>query len=558
MNTYLYDITGVFMQKKCPICDYSSGRLTILSRHVINSHDFLNLKDAYTHSYCNGINGLCKCGCNLETTWTWKNGYALFIKGHNGNLDKIYSPERVAEIKKLRKDKQTGQVGWAKGLTKETSDVIKRRTELSCKRLKEMSSAGQINCWSKGLTKETSQILKDKGDKSHTRFVNNEITAWHKGKSKETCDSLMKMSNSIKLSLSFKQSLSKRIENQRLSKDEIINRLNLNAFNLELISNIDQYTRDKHNSLTFKCKLCGDTRIRSLISALTNRCFTCNPSGSNDQISIWNFVKSIGISSSISDRIAIAPYEIDIFMRDNQIGIEYNGLYFHSENFKDNKYHEKKSRLCERNNIQLLHIFEDEWRDKKEIIKSIISYKLGVVSTKINARECRVKEVSTKERRDFFNQCHIDGDTRAIKAFGLFDKNNNLVSCLSIRTPRNKKYNGMIEVARHASLLNTSVRGGLSKLFKSVKNWAINENYTSIMTYVDTRLGNGKGYISSGFTQVNRTIPRWWWTDDVNRFDRFTYRANKKLNMTESQVANAAGVKKIYGCSNLIMTLNLL
>ena len=61
------------MQKKCPVCDYSSGRLTNLSVHVINSHNFLNLKDAYTHVYCNDNIGLCKCGCGSETTWTWKN-----------------------------------------------------------------------------------------------------------------------------------------------------------------------------------------------------------------------------------------------------------------------------------------------------------------------------------------------------------------------------------------------------------------------------------------------------------------------------------------------------
>ena len=545
------------MQKKCPVCDYSSGRLTNLSVHVINSHNFLNLKDAYTHVYCNDAVGLCKCGCGSETTWTWKNGYSSFIKGHNGHLDKIYSHERVLEIKNARRNKQIGQAGWARGLTKETDERILRRTELSRSALKEMSEAGQLHAWSKGLTKATSQILKDQGDNMHLKFVTGNLVAWHKGKTKDTDDRLIRMSNSLKASLKLKQSITKRLETQRLSKDEIIDRLIKNAPNLELLSNLDQYTRDKHANLTFKCKICSDVCVRSLASALTNRCYVCNPNCSNDQIAIWNFIKSLKISTTLSDRTVIHPYEIDIFVHDKNIGLEYNGLYFHSEFFKDKNYHEKKTRLCNRNDIQLLHIFEDEWRDKREIVKSIISYKLGVARTKINARECHIKEVSTKERRDFFNQCHIDGDTRAIRSFGLFDKNNNLVSCLSIRVPRNKKYNGMIEVARHASLLNTSVRGGLSKLFKSVKNWAINENYTSIMTYVDTRLGNGKGYISSGFVLTDKTIPRWWWTDDVSRFDRFTYRANKKLNMTESQVANAAGVKKIYGCSNLIMILKL-
>ncbi len=69
--------------------------------------------------------------------------------------------------------------------------------------------------------------------------------------------------------------------------------------------------------------------------------------------------------------------EIDIYLPEYHLGIEFNGTVYHHSTrdttpyyqryFKEPTYHESKYNLCAENNIQLLHIFEfedlDIWKD---------------------------------------------------------------------------------------------------------------------------------------------------------------------------------------------------
>jgi len=54
---------------------------------------------------------------------------------------------------------------------------------------------------------------------------------------------------------------------------------------------------------------------------------------------------------------------------------------------------------CLAHNIRLIHIFENEWRDKPELVKSIIRtiLKLQGENT-IYARKCEVREVSIRAK----------------------------------------------------------------------------------------------------------------------------------------------------------------
>ena len=131
-----------------------------------------------------------------------------------------------------------------------------------------------------------------------------------------------------------------------------------------------------------------------------------------------------------------------------------------------------------------------------------------------------------------------------------------IVAALSLRAPRNqKKYKGKIEIARFATLINTSVPGGLSKLLRHAEAWCRSSGYESIMTYVDRRIGKGHGYESAGFVTTSETDVDYWYTDNEMRYGRFKFRAGGGLS--ERQVATKAGVSKIWGCGSLIMCKNL-
>ena len=119
--------------------------------------------------------------------------------------------------------------------------------------------------------------------------------------------------------------------------------------------------------------------------------------------------------------------------------------------------------MCESLGIKLIQIYGDEWDHKKDIIKSIINNKLGLIEDRIFARKCNIIEVDVDAEREFFNKNHISGYVKSIKCYGL-EYNGELVLALSIRKPFTKKRKGSIEIARFSSKLNTVVVGGFSKL----------------------------------------------------------------------------------------------
>lgn len=188
--------------------------------------------------------------------------------------------------------------------------------------------------------------------------------------------------------------------------------------------------------------------------------------------------------------------------------------------------------------------FKDEWIKNREIVLSMLTQRVGRVSKKLGARKCVVKEVAHSEEKQFLNDSHLSGYVRSKKAWGLY-YNNELVSLISIRTPFTKKHIGSVEIARFASKKDMVVVGGLSKLLKSVKTWSKNNDYKSILTYADLRIGEGKSYEKVGFRFDGRTTLNYFYTDGFNRYNRFKFRAQN--GMTEKEYAASKGVHRIYG-----------
>ncbi len=75
---------------------------------------------------------------------------------------------------------------------------------------------------------------------------------------------------------------------------------------------------------------------------------------------IIDFIK-INHNVKINNRRIIPPKELDIFIPDLNLAIEYNGIYWHSNNDENSKFrHQDKSLACIKKGIRLLHIYEDE------------------------------------------------------------------------------------------------------------------------------------------------------------------------------------------------------
>src|SRR5690606_24877531 len=113
-------------------------------------------------------------------------------------------------------------------------------------------------------------------------------------------------------------------------------------------------------------------RIRNKNTVCTN----CNKVGNMDSDSerlLYEFVRENykGIIVK-NDRSILNGKELDIYLPDINLAIEFNGIYWHSELYKESDYHYSKSKLCKESGIKLIHIWEDDWVNKEDLVKSNI------------------------------------------------------------------------------------------------------------------------------------------------------------------------------------------
>jgi len=289
-----------------------------------------------------------------------------------------------------------------------------------------------------------------------------------------------------------------------------------------------------------------------------------NPNISNYELEINNYILSLEFKTIMSDKILIKPYEIDILIPSNNIGIEVNGLYWHSEIYKKNNYHINKTNLCENNNFKLIHLFEDEWVHKKDIVKSIIKNKLGITPKKIYGRKCNIIDLSSSEYKNFLNINHLMGSTNSKFKIGL-TYNNEIVSVMGFEKQRKSlgdNVNGYFNLNRFSNKIDTTVIGGASKLLKYfIKKY----DASNIISYADKRYSDGNLYEKLGFNFIHNTKPNYWYIDyrNISRIHRFNFR--KKIlekdgfdiNKSEHQIMLERGIFRIYDCGNIKFELKI-
>lgn len=561
---------------RCPLCDFESKRITTVNQHIEIVHN-MTPKKAYDKIFGEG-----RCGCDCGQTTVFQNvkhGYPKFLKGHNANIYAIYGEKKAKEISEKRAAKLRNRPTWSKGLTKKTDERVRKRAEAISKAMKQCFHDERLVIWNKGKSKETDERILKRSIEQKQAFEDGKLQSWHKGLTEEMDERLAAKNENLRqrykngelipwhkgLTASEDDRLDKAWKSRdpqkeyahvRWSEEQIREQLQLNSqIKLE---HIDNYKNDRKPALWMRCSACGWFEKTTLVFARNDRCPKCAPEGSKLQHDIADWIESFSkLKVGRNIKGLIGRRELDIYVPARGIAIEINGLYWHNElSGKDAKYHQEKTAACNLLGIGLMHIFEDEWYQKNDIIKSMIANRLNLNIEKIHARKCKVVELTKQERQNFFNTNHIEGDTVAIKAFGL-TFNDELVSAISLRKPFHKTHKDKVEIARSCSKLNINVVGGVSRLIKKIVAWAQTDDYKKIITYADTRLGTGKSYELAGFQLVNTTAPRFWWTDSHKRYNRFRFKADNSREMTEAQVAEEAGVVKIWGCSNNVYELQI-
>lgn len=284
-------------------------------------------------------------------------------------------------------------------------------------------------------------------------------------------------------------------------------------------------------------------------------CRSCSTTISAGHEEICNFIDCNYI---VNDRSCIAPYEIDIYIPERRLGIEFHGGYWHSYAHLESKdqiyYHSLKHDLAINAGINLLQFYDFEWKYKTNIVKSIINHYLNR-SERLYARDCIIKETDCNY---FFDQSHLYGNRYAKYQYGLFN-NDELVAAISLSN--NGKF---LEIIRYANKLNTTVVGGFSKLLSYISK----KFDKPLLTFADRRISTGMVYRQMKFEFVKVTAPNYCYLyrDGSYAFSRHQCQKNKlnKLlgggfndELSESQNMFSNGYRRLWDAGHYKYIKNL-
>lgn len=294
-------------------------------------------------------------------------------------------------------------------------------------------------------------------------------------------------------------------------------------------------------------------------------CLKCieNSTKSKGEIELLEFIRELLPNKNIinNDRTILNPQELDIYIPEYKIAIEYNGLHWHStENNKPNDFHINKTNKCLSKGIQLIHIFEDEWINKKDIVKSRLRNLFGLNEYKIYARNTEIKIVENKETKEFLIKNHIQGFIGAKISLGLYE-NDELVSLMTFRT-YSKKINDIksiyhFELSRFCNKLNTNVVGSASKLLNYFE-----KNYKPklIISYADRRWSMGNVYELLNFELKHISKPNFYYIQDGIRLSRLNFQKHKLIHKYNCDIKitgpefikNNLNMNTIFDSGNLV------
>lgn len=314
-----------------------------------------------------------------------------------------------------------------------------------------------------------------------------------------------------------------------------------------------------HNKVCVVCKEHGEFYTQPIDHLHGRGCPSCAHKISRSEQELYEYIEQhCGMEVRHNVRGVLSHnQELDIYIPQINIAIEYNGMRWHSELFKkDKNYHLNKLEECNRRGIKLINVFESEFINNKKLVLNKILYILGCsnLENKINARQCVIKEIDKETAKKFLKTNHIQGYVAATLYLGLFYKDE-LVSIMTMKKLNNKnKYEW--ELTRFANNNGYIVNGSFGKLFKYfTKKYKPN----IVKSFADRRWTlNYKNnlYTKNGFELDKILKPDYRYTKEQGEYiHKFNFRKQTlhkryglPLSMTESEMTEQLGYYKIWDC----------
>lgn len=338
---------------------------------------------------------------------------------------------------------------------------------------------------------------------------------------------------------------------------------------------VSHYTTS-HEPVTVRCPAHGEFTTKAYSLSNGHGCPSCAMVGvSSPEKEVLEFVRAFYPATEGNTKKIIAPLELDVYVPEINLAVEYCGLYWHSEkgllrgrpdqSSKDAKnYHANKQKMCNENGIRLLTIFEDEWLERQEQVKGYLRSVLNKNEIKLFARKTELKEVAKKEAKIFLESHHVQGSPTFEVAFGLYF-DSELMAVIT-GNPHHRQGHGTVFVLNRLAFKgNVSIAGGASKLLKRLLQYAKDKGFAKLLSWSDNRFSEGRVYEALGFTLEDEHGPDYSYVKGQTRISKQSCQkkslikkgAKGTMDNTEQELAAALGLTRIWDCGKKAWSMDL-
>lgn len=263
------------------------------------------------------------------------------------------------------------------------------------------------------------------------------------------------------------------------------------------------------NLVRVKCPNCGEfdyhrfdasvsLQDKRVVSRLCNHCESLGKSHYEDEL--YKYITSLGYTCIQHERTILKGKELDLFLPDKNIAVEFNGNFWHNEKSKGKYYHYNKFIECLEKGIHLFNIYEYDYNSNKYILLlNLIKNSIIEVPIRLYARNCIIKVINTAVANNFLNSYHLERLYEiSFIHYGLYYKEQ-LTAVMSFN--KVKCSDNSYELTHFATLPNIRIIGGLSKLFT---HFARDYKPAYVSCYTNNDFFDGHSLSKIGFYLINR------------------------------------------------------
>lgn len=267
----------------------------------------------------------------------------------------------------------------------------------------------------------------------------------------------------------------------------------------------EDVTAGSERAVTWRCNSCDHVWDAAVKDRTRGRgCLRCarGQTSSRGEKELAAFVvKSVGgglVTTNVKGAIG-GRYEVDVYVPDLRVGFEFNGVYYHSDEFVPKEYHADKFHAAQSNGIRLIQVWEDDWRDRRRVVESIVLRALKSHVAVVDNASLTTVRVSKAQVRNFLAENSLERYIPKTDHLALTD----IKGCIRAVM--------LFSVAETRCVINVYttygvVEGGFSALLEEVER-KVPRTVTHVEIRTDNSVTDGAHLSAHGFTLTKELDP---------------------------------------------------